>query len=223
MIRIAESLGATGIEIDVRLTKDGVPVLYHDGSLNPRLTQKTALVGGVEDYTFMQLRSAIRLINGERIPTLQEALDVTLEETNLAFVWLDTKTEGRNIVEVMAPIQADILARAQAMGRDLEVRIGMPTQEVYDEVLRYPGYTDLPTLCELSIDQARIANSGVWAPRWTEGTQNANVDAMHAEGRDAFVWTLDAPEYINQFLMQGDFDGFLTNYPSAVAYYYYSQ
>ena len=31
----------------------------------------------------------------------------------------------------------------------------MPTQEVYDEVLRYPGYTDLPTLCELSIEQAR--------------------------------------------------------------------
>ena len=36
MIRIAEAYGATGIEIDVRLTKDGVPVLYHDASLNPR-------------------------------------------------------------------------------------------------------------------------------------------------------------------------------------------
>ena len=211
------------MEIDVRLTKDGVPILYHDASINPRLTQKTPLVGGVEDYTFMQVRTALRLINGEQIPTLQEALDVTLEETNLSFVWLDTKTEGRNIVEVMVPIQADILARAQAMGRTLEVRIGMPTQEVYDEVLRYPGYTSLPTLCELSIEQARAVNAGVWAPRWTEGTQNANVAAMHAEGREAFVWTLDASQYISQFLTQGDFDGILTNYPSAVAYYYYTQ
>jgi len=223
MIRIAEAYGATGIEIDVRLTKDGVPVLYHDGSLNPRLTQKTPLVGGVEDYSYIQLYAAIRLINGERIPTLQEALDAVLDETNLTFVWLDTKTEGRNIVEVMVPIQADILARAQAMGRTLEVRIGMPTQEVYDEVLRYPGYTNLPTLCELSIEQARTVNAGVWAPRWSEGTQNANVAAMHGEGREVFVWTLDVPQYINQFLIEGDFDGFLTNYPSAVAYYYYSQ
>ncbi len=223
IIRLAEQLGATGIEIDVRLTKDGVPILYHDNSINPRLTQKTPLVGGVEDYTFAQVRTAIRLINGEVIPTLQEALDAVLEETNLSFVWLDTKTEGRNIVEVMVPIQADILARAQAMGRTLDVRIGMPTQEVYDEVLRYPGYQDLPTLCELSLEQVRAANSGVWAPRWTEGTQNADVAAMHGEGRRAFVWTLDVPQYINQFLIEGDFDGILTNYPSAVAYYYYSQ
>jgi glycerophosphoryl diester phosphodiesterase len=223
IIRIAEQYGATGIEIDVRLTKDGVPILYHDNSLNPRLTQKTPLVGGVEDYSFAQLRTAILLINGERIPTLQEALDAVLEETNLSFVWLDTKTEEKNIVEVMAPIQADILARAQAMGRTLDVMIGMPTQEVYDEVLRYPNYTNLPTLCELSVDKVRTANSRVWAPRWTEGTQNADVAAMHGEGRRAFVWTLDAPEYINQFITQGEFDGILTNYPSAVAYYYYSQ
>jgi glycerophosphoryl diester phosphodiesterase len=223
IIRLAQQLGSTGVEIDVRLTKDGVPILYHDAALNPRLTQKTPLVGGVEDYTFIQLRAAIKLINGERIPTLQEALDVILEETTLSFVWLDTKTEGRNIVEVMAPIQADILARAQAMGRDLEVRVGIPTQEVYDEVLRYPGYTDLPTLCELDIEKVRTVDAGVWAPRWTEGTQNENVAAMHAEGREAFVWTLDVPEYINQFMIQGDFDGILTNYPSAVAFYYYSQ
>ena len=223
MIRLAEQYGSTGIEIDVRLTKDGVPILYHDNSLNPRLTQKTPLVGGVEEYSFIQLRTAIRLINGERIPTLQEALDAVLNETNLSFVWLDTKTEGSNIVEVMVPIQADIVAQAQAMGRTLDVMIGMPTQGVYDEVLRYPGYTDLPTLCELSIEQVRTANSGVWAPRWSEGTQISNVAAMHAEGRRAFVWTLDVPQYINQFLIEGDFDGILTNYPSAVAYYYYSQ
>jgi len=224
MVRLAESFGATGIEIDVRLTKDGVPILYHDGSINPRLTRKTALVGGVEDYTFAQVRSAIRLIiNGERIPTLQEVLTTVVDETTLEFVWLDTKTEGRNIVEVMVPIQQEYLARAQAAGRKLDIMIGIPTDDVLDEVKRYPNYQQLQTLCELSTDDVRAVDAEVWGPRWTQGTLDAEVAAMKAEGRRAFVWTLDVPNYINQFIATGTFDGILTNYPTAVAYAYYVQ
>ncbi|MFM8438218.1 MAG: glycerophosphodiester phosphodiesterase, partial [Candidatus Kapaibacterium sp.] len=37
LIRMAQKFGATGVEIDVRLTKDGVPVLYHDENFNTRL------------------------------------------------------------------------------------------------------------------------------------------------------------------------------------------
>jgi glycerophosphoryl diester phosphodiesterase len=225
IIRIAEDYGATGIEIDVRLTKDGVPILYHDGSLNPRLTRKTPLVGGVEDYTFAQLRTAIQLlINGERIPTLQEALETVLNETNLSFVWLDTKTEDRDVVARMVPILQDILSRIPP-GRRLEIRVGIPTEAVYDEFLRYPNHQQVPSLCELSTDQARTAGSQVWAPRWTAGTNDAQVIAWKAEraGNRAFVWTLDVPEYIRQFVEAGNFDGILTNYPTAVAYHYYVQ
>jgi glycerophosphoryl diester phosphodiesterase len=223
MIRLAETFGATGIEIDVHLTKDGVPVLYHDGGINPRLTIKTPLVGGVEEYTFAQVRSAIRLINGEKIPTLQEALEAVVDETTLRFVWLDTKTEGRNIVEVMVPIQTEFMARAQAAGRELDILIGIPTDDVYDEVLRYPNFQQLLTLCELTTDQVREVSAEAWGPRWTQGTLNNEVGAMHAEGRRAFVWTLDQPNYIRQFIEQGSFDGILTNYPTAVAYAYYIQ
>ena len=224
MVRLAETFGATGIEIDVRLTKDGVPILYHDGSINPRLTRKTALVGGVEDYTFAQVRSAIRLIiNGEKIPTLEEVLTTVVDETTLEFVWLDTKTEGRNIVEVMVPIQQKYLARAQAAGRKLDIMIGIPTDDVFEEVKRYPNYQALPTLCELGTDKVREVSAEVWGPRWTQGTLDADVAAMKAEGRRSFVWTLDVPGYINQFIARGTFDGILTNYPTAVAYAYYIQ
>jgi glycerophosphoryl diester phosphodiesterase len=224
MIRLADAYGATGIEIDVRLTKDGVPVLYHDGSINPRLTRKTALVGGVEDYTFAQVRSGIRLvINGELIPKLEEALQTVVDETNLTFVWLDTKTEDRNIVEVMVPIQREYLARAQAAGRKLDILIGIPTAAVFEEVRRYPNYQDLSTLCELSTDDVRAVDAEVWGPRWTLGTLDAEVAAMKGEGRRVIVWTLDVPGYISQFIARGTFDGILTNYPTAVAYAYYVQ
>jgi glycerophosphoryl diester phosphodiesterase len=221
MIRLAEDFGATGIEIDVRLTRDGVPILYHDNSINPRLTRKTPLVGGVEEYTFQQVRTAIRLINGERIPTLREALETVLNETTLRFVWLDTKTEGRDVVARMVPLQEEILSRASAMGRDLDILVGIPTEDVYDEVLRYPQYQDVRTLCELDPDQALTVQAEVWAPRWTRGTLDADVAAMAAAGLRSFVWTLDDPRYIEEFIARGTYDGILTNYPTAVAYAYY--
>lgn len=46
-------MGANGIETDVQLTKDGVPVLFHDGTLN-RVTGQS---GSVCDYTYEQLRA----------------------------------------------------------------------------------------------------------------------------------------------------------------------
>jgi glycerophosphoryl diester phosphodiesterase len=224
MVRLAETFGSTGIEIDVRLTKDGVPILYHDNSINPRLTRKTALVGGVEDYTFAQVRSAIRLIiNWEKIPTLEEVLQTVVDETTLRFVYLDSKTEGRNLVELVAPIQQKYLARAQAAGRQLEIMIGIPTEDILNEVLKYPGYEQLPTLCELSTDDTRKVGAEFWAPRWTQGTLDADVAAMKSEGRRVVVWTLDVQSYINQFIARGTFDGILTNYPTAVAYAYYIQ
>jgi glycerophosphoryl diester phosphodiesterase len=49
------------------------------------------------------------------------------------------------------------------------------------------------------------------------------VQSLHARGTRAFVWTLDADEFITRFLSEGSFDGMLTNYPTLVAYYYYIQ
>lgn len=44
--------GANGIETDVQMTKDGVPVLFHDDSLE----RVTGQQGGIGDYTYEQLR-----------------------------------------------------------------------------------------------------------------------------------------------------------------------
>jgi glycerophosphoryl diester phosphodiesterase len=223
LIKIAERFGSTGIEIDVRLTKDKVPVLYHDGGLNLRLTQKGPMVGPVEDYTLAELKSFVWLLNGERIPTLEEALDAVVTQTKLTFVWLDTKTEQSGVITAYVPIAQKALQKAASMGRELEICAGIPTQEVYDEFVAYPNYQNIPSLCELSPENVRTINARVWGPRWTMGTQNDQVNAFHAEGRRAFTWTLDDPRYIEQYIRQGVFDGILSNYPMAVAYQYYIQ
>jgi glycerophosphoryl diester phosphodiesterase len=159
------------------------------------------------------------LRNGEKIPSLREALEFVLEETNIGAVWLDTKDV--DVVPASIELLQEINERAVLMGRQLKINLGIPADDVFEEFISQPGYQDIPSLCELSIDQVRQANSQVWAPRWTQGIQSADVQQMHAEGRLVFTWTLDKTNYIEQFINEGEFDGILTNYPTIVSYYHY--
>ena len=220
MIALAERLGANGIEIDVRLTADGIPILYHDPDINLRLTQKSVIWGNIEDFTFAQISTFIRLIHGEKVPSLEDALEYVLEHTKLRFVWLDLKSE-KNEIPAVVKIQEQILSKVNPLNRDLQIVIGIPSSDKANNLLSYPGYETIPSLCELTTDFVEQLNSLYWAPRWTQGTQLDLVRAIHTEGKQAFVWTLDEPVFVESFMREGEFDGFLTNHPTLVAYYHY--
>ncbi|MEO6314774.1 MAG: glycerophosphodiester phosphodiesterase [Chitinophagaceae bacterium] len=222
MIRKTPEFGSTGIEIDVRLTSDGIPVLYHDNTINLRETQKSGLVGPIKNYSYNQLSTFVRLVHGEKIPTLREALDAVVYQTPLHFVWLDTKYTGGSL-QVVRDIQKEYLQKAAAAGRSLKIVIGLPTTDAMDEFLALPDFASAPNLCELTLEDVNKTNAEIWAPRFTLGTQNEDVAKVHAAGKQAFVWTLDVPDLVQQYLRDGHFDGILSNYPSLIAYYYYVQ
>lgn len=75
-LRAAADMGADAVEIDVRLTRDGVPVVFHYYYLE----ENTSLQGPIFELTAAQLRRARVIGPGDetrddwRIPTLQEAL-----------------------------------------------------------------------------------------------------------------------------------------------------
>lgn len=221
MILKTPEFGSTGIEVDVRYTKDSIPILYHDNKLNLRETQKCGLLGPIENYTYEQLSVFVRLIHGEKIPTLREALTAVVYQTPLTFVWLDTKYVGS--IKPVQALQKEFIQKAQAAGRKVDIVIGLPGQDQFNQFLSSPGFASTPSLCELSIDDVTKSNALIWAPRFTEGTQNDLVDLIHTQGRRAFVWTLDVPEFITSFINDGHFDGILSNFPSCVAYNYYVQ
>ena len=221
MINFTEQLGTTGVEIDVRLTSDGVAFLYHDGDINTRLTQKGPLAGDISAYTWYQLSTFVRLIHGERIPTLEEVLTYVVDSTELRFVYLDMKSA--DAVPLTIELEKKALERAKEQGRDLKIVMGIPAQDIMDALMAYPGYQDVPSLNEMTVDDVRTVNSLVWAPRWTLGTQNDLVQQMHDEGRLAVCWTIDNPGWIQNYITEGLFDGLLTNYPYVVAYYHYIQ
>ena len=220
MVGFTENLGSTGIEIDVRLTKDGVPVLYHDEDINIRLTKKSPLNGPIINYTYDEISKFIRLVNGEKIPKLEDALLKVVDSTNLKVVWLDMKSVNNSMAKVI-PIQQKMLERAKQKGRNLAIYIGLPEPKVLDFFKTYSNYQSIPSLCELSVEDVSNINAKVWAPRWTLGTLLPEVSKMHAQNRKVFCWTLDNEPFIKKYIDEGDFDGILTNYPTIVSYHHY--
>ena len=221
MVRFTEQIGTTGIECDPRISSDGVVFIYHDADINTRLTQKGPLAGDVSAYTWKQLSTFVTLIHGEKIPTLEELLTFTIDSTELRFVYLDMKSA--EAVPTVIPIQKRALQRAAEKGRDIMIVMGIPTTDVLNALKAYPDYQNVPSLCELTVDDARAVNAKVWAPRWTLGTQNDLVQQMHNEGRLAVCWTIDSPSWIQNYVETGHFDGLLTNFPYVEAYYHYIQ
>lgn len=73
---LAFELGADGIELDVTLTKDGVPVVIHDDTVDRTTNGK----GAIKEMTFDQVRAldagaTFGKFRGERVPELARVLD----------------------------------------------------------------------------------------------------------------------------------------------------
>ncbi|TLS54337.1 glycerophosphodiester phosphodiesterase [Paenibacillus antri] len=84
--RKACELNFSHVELDVQLSKDGVPVVFHDFTLD-RLTDGS---GSIRDYTLQQLKR-YRVRGSEEIPTLEEAMNAL---KGRADVFIELKQAG---------------------------------------------------------------------------------------------------------------------------------
>ncbi|WP_422486079.1 glycerophosphodiester phosphodiesterase family protein [Gudongella sp. DL1XJH-153] len=89
-----------GVEFDVRLTKDKIPVVVHDN----KLRRISGVDGLVTEMTFKELQEIQLFESNEEIPTLYQVLDV-IDGKVPAIVELK-KDQGRDssICEIVAPI-----------------------------------------------------------------------------------------------------------------------
>jgi len=225
IVKIIERYGCNGMETDVRISKDGIPFMYHDNTLNPRLVRKGSLVGTVESYTYKELQSFVVLKNGERIPTLDAILTAIVEDTQLEFIYVDCKPSAINGLPAIASVCQDArdLAATIPNRAPIHIYMAMTTDDLVNAFQQVPNFQQIPTICELTIADLNTLNSQVWSPRFTEGTQNAEVEQLHSEGKEAITWTVNVPGLMFQYLNDGIFDGMLTDYPTQLAYYYYGQ
>jgi glycerophosphoryl diester phosphodiesterase len=158
----ALELGVDGIELDVQVTRDGIPVVFHDFTL----TRLTGTRGRLTDRTFAELQKL--RVRGEPIPTLAEALSLTRKRCILQIeikkgapvapiLAVIRKTASTKNV-ILASFEPDILREAATLAPKL------PRMLIVDKPRRF--YTKAAKIANLSRTQAQIRFN-------TEGTENA--------------------------------------------------
>ena len=90
------------IEFDVRITKDQIPVIFHDNNLK----RMTGYDGMVEHLTLEELLK-LKLPNGETIPLLEDFLKEVNEQVPMV---LELKVEEKNY-KVLSSIVREMLSR----------------------------------------------------------------------------------------------------------------
>ncbi|XP_030591129.1 glycerophosphodiester phosphodiesterase 1-like [Archocentrus centrarchus] len=102
-IREASRNGATGVELDLSFTADGVPVLMHDDTVD----RSTNGSGPISKLQFVQLRRLNAAahhrmkdrFSGEKVPTLQEAVEECIRHQLIIF--FDVKGQPDMAVSVL--------------------------------------------------------------------------------------------------------------------------
>lgn len=74
----AIQMGATMLELDIHLSRDGYPIVIHDAEVS----RTTNCKGQVSDMTLKQIRE-LDAGKGERVPTLTEVIDLARDRAKL--------------------------------------------------------------------------------------------------------------------------------------------
>jgi glycerophosphoryl diester phosphodiesterase len=203
----AISLGYRYLETDVRLTRDGVVLAFHDATLD-RVADRT---GTIAELTWEEVRRA--RIGGTQEPV---RLDALLEAYPDVRVNIDAKEDA-----VVEPL-ARVLERTDAVDR---VCIASFRDARLARIRSLLG----PALCisagPRGVARLRLAASGarvrpptipcVQVPVRTRGVRIVDerfVATAHRAGIAVHVWTVDRPEEMRRLLDLG-VDGIITDQP----------
>jgi len=209
---LAVRLGADGVEFDVQLSSDGIPVVIHDETLR----RTTGHDGWVSDLTAAELGELDASMGntsypGQAVPTLTQVLDlladtpmtinIEIKNSTVLYPGLDDKVlrlideyQLRDRV-IISSFNHITLARIHAIDP------GIPLGLVFEDVLYQPWR------------YAQKVGASAVHPGLPYLRAEPNViDACHAAGLAVRVWTVDEPTYAD-LLLQAGVDGIFTNFP----------
>jgi glycerophosphoryl diester phosphodiesterase len=231
-IRLSERVGSNAAEVDVRVTRDGIPILFHDPSLSSSLVDGIFCNGKVADLSLAELRGSCSLRHGEVIPTLDEALTMMIEDTELEGVYLDQKTAEGVLpsARIAARVLEDLRERNENADPDddraFTALIAITTEEIYDAwlsakaTLAEEGLEIPPCLIEYDSDLVISEGCRAWGPTWTEGPQPENVAKVRKAGAATVFWTINQSDFIDEFLKQAQPNGIISSRASLLFHRY---
>lgn len=220
-IRQAIDIGVDMIEIDIRLTKDRVPVLIHNDTVDETTDGK----GLVSEMSFDQIRKLDAgswkdiKYKGEKIPSLMEVLDYSKGKIYLS---IDLKDESA-IPEMIKAIQsADMVDNVVICGCvESQAKAIWQIDENLSVLLNTDP--DLDRLAKMDDKSEFIKEYIRRACKERFPVLNVNykfvtdelIYKAHLRGLSVWTWTVDKEEDITRLIEMG-VDGMYSNYPERV-------
>ncbi len=175
----AVELGAYGIELDVHLSRDGIPVVIHDETVE----RTTDGIGAVAKLDLVQLRQ-LDAGNGSTIPTLTEVLDLIGDRLHVD-------------IEVKAAAAADAVVREAGARPSLRFAISSFNHDVLHHVRDVSPSIELWPLTVGATEETLAAADKLNAPCIAIYDRFVNVeiiDFVRARGKECWVWTVNDSE-----------------------------
>ncbi|MGW5365008.1 glycerophosphodiester phosphodiesterase family protein [Actinopolymorpha pittospori] len=227
-IREAARQGADYAEVDVVLSKDGVPVLVHDNTLarttNAREVFPDRAPWTVGDFTLAELRSLDagswfdESFAGERVPTFREALEA-FDQYGIG-VWLELKGAGRHpdfapaVAEVLRTTPGGWLTAPDRERRFVATSFDWETLATFADLIDHA--VPIGGIAEVVPDDAKLWELTGWMdffiPHYRRLAQGDIVRIRAAGLRPAF-WTPNDPVAVASLVAQGA-DALIQNYPA---------
>jgi glycerophosphoryl diester phosphodiesterase len=209
--REAIAAGSDGIEFDVRLTRDGVPVIIHDNTLR----RTTGLRHRLADLSWSELESL-----DVGVPSLNELL--TLFEENDLMLFLEMKIDSAAEHAPLAQACCKLIDEYAFKERVFVECFDLAALEVVKSIdtaiktaaLFQPGLSRPSLSDQRIIDHATAVGASVLALHYRLARESLVQKAVDADLRVA-VWTVDDPAWIAQARSMG-IDALITNKPAAM-------
>jgi glycerophosphoryl diester phosphodiesterase len=199
--------GADFFELDVHLTRDGVPVVLHDAEL-----KRTAGLEGkkIQDLTLAEARELDAgawkgdQFKGERIPTLKEALEAARGRIN---VMVELKSGNPGVAEKAVEViqETDMVHNVIVASFSEEY---IKTAREVEPQLRTLGLQSKMVEWEREDE----AYADILGCSISEEITPELLRAVHMRGMQVWVWTVDNVEDMKRLAEMG-VDGIISNYP----------
>jgi glycerophosphoryl diester phosphodiesterase len=228
--REAVAAGADGIEFDVRLTRDRVPVVIHDSTLR-RTAGRSERVANlswselehVDAGSWFARRKKLSpdLFSGETVPSLEDLL--TLYESNDLLLYLELKCDSPSEHEPLAEACCKLITEHFMKQRVIVECFQLAALEVVRNIdpeiktaaLFEPALTKPSLLSDQSILDHALAVGASELALHHRLARKRLVQKAKVAGLRVVVWTVDDPAWIERAQAMG-VDALITNDPAAM-------
>lgn len=223
----ALKLGADMLEFDVRLSKDGIPVIVHDSNLD-RTANRSLEVGDLNAEDLIQLDAGSWFdmrFAGEQIPRLSTLLKWAQAKKTKAkdkfayFVELKVDGDENRREQLIRSVVKD-LKDAGALNRSVLISFDEPslviTRKLFPDVSTGFLYSEL---LHDALERAKKLKTNHLLPRKDRVTGDLVTEA-HSAGLAVVAWTADRLDEFRKLVIWG-VDGIATNYPDRLIEFYH--